>query len=76
MANEFKKLVAKRSRHTTEGAVAGKATVGQANRKQRGKLEARRADWSKSMDTKNASAGGVQQRKEAGGFKRPGSYSK
>jgi len=45
------------------------------NRKRERKLDMRKADWQRSMDTKNTEASGAQQRKESGGFKRPGSWN-
>lgn len=89
MANEFRKYLEKNKRPKavaqvvgvredgTEiiGGVAGHAKVGPAHRKLKAKLERRLRAWSLSMDTKNMH-GGVQQRKDTGGFHRPGSYSK
>jgi len=71
------KANARRATSQANGApVAGRAVAGKASRKQAASLERRMRDYSLSMDTKNASAGGTQQRKDSGGFHRPGSYSK
>ncbi len=76
MANEFQKFLAKRnSGAKTVGPVANHAQQGQMHRKMRESLERRRSDYSRTMDTKNTH-GGIQQRKDNGGFHRPGSNTK
>jgi hypothetical protein len=71
--NEFKKYVEKNRRPKADGNVAQHAKIGKPNRKQTQRLERRLAAWSLSMSTKNLH-GGIQQRKDTGGFIRPGSH--
>lgn len=54
--------------------VAGNAKPGPANRKQSKRLSQRIADWNTSMNTKDTSAGGKEQRKSSGGFHCPGAH--
>lgn len=60
--------------------VAGRANIATSvsrtpgkNRKLSRALEIRRADYTTMMATRNATAGGAQQRKDTGGYHRPGS---
>lgn len=46
------------------------------NRKAARALSRRMADYAVMMGTKNTEASGAQQRKDSGGYHRPGSYSK
>jgi hypothetical protein len=89
VANEFKKYAEKNKRNKAVqqvvgtrtdgtpilGGVAQYASKGAPNRKQHARLSRRLVAWSLSMDNKNMH-GGIQQRKDSGGFHRPGSYSK
>ena len=56
-----------------DAPVAGRARTIGRNRKLFKALERRLADYTVSMNTRNTEAGGTQQRKDSGGFHRPGS---
>jgi hypothetical protein len=42
-------------------------------RKAANRLHVRQKDWEVMMNTRNTAASGVQQRKDSGGYKKPGS---
>lgn len=68
------KWVARGAQHHGTGPVANHAVVGRGrNRKMAAHLDGRRRDYDLMLDTKNSQASGVQQRKESGGFHKPGS---
>lgn len=56
-----------------DAPVAGRAKTQGKNRKLSRALEIRRTDYTVMLATKNTTASGTQQRKDTGGFHRPGS---
>jgi len=70
--NRQKQNIARGRQWPGTGPVGRHAQAGSPNRKRAARLDLRRKDYANFMAAKNP-AGGTQQRKDSGGFHRPGS---